>query len=105
MVKFYKLSEAIEGDFFMIKKSELYRAFIEEFLNNQFTQQNKDRISALGAKNQEIINIAQQAGSEAAAEILINVLVRFGLIENDCEITANYRTNTILECSKKLDKS
>ena len=79
----------------MIKKSELYSMFLEEFFSIQGTQQNQSRIHSLGSEHREVLNLAQQCGSESTIEIIIRVLERLNLIENDCDIDAHYRTVAI----------
>ena len=80
----------------MYKKSELYNIFMTHFFREQQTEQNLTRINALGAEYKDIINIAQQAATESTIEILLNMLSDLSIIEDDIEITSEWRKNTIL---------
>ena len=81
----------------MYKKSELYKMFMKEFLDNQGTQSNHIRINAAGNDNREVINIAQQAATESTAEIILNMLGELGIIDNDCELDSGSRFRLISE--------
>lgn len=79
----------------MYKKSELYEMFMKEFLDNQQSWSNHIRINALGNDDREVVNIAQQAATESSAEIILNMLSKLGIIEDDCELTTEYRFKLI----------
>lgn len=81
----------------MYKKSELYKIFMGEFLNAQQSQSTRIRVNTLGNDNKELINIAQQAATESTTEIILNILGKLGIIENDCELDTAYRFKVISE--------
>lgn len=81
----------------MYKKSELYKMFMGEFLNAQQSQSTRIRVNTLGNDNKELINIAQQAATESTTEIILNILGKLGIIENDCELDTAYRFKVISE--------
>lgn len=86
-----------------MRKSELYRMCIEEFFKEQQTETNKSRINTINDINSiNLINLAQQSATESVIEIVLNILSRIGLIENDIDITSEYRTHVIIDIANGL---
>ena len=81
----------------MYKKSELYKMFMREFLEAQQSQPTRIRVNTLGNDSKELINIAQQTATESTTEIILNMLGKLGIIEDDCELNTAYRFKTISE--------
>lgn len=81
----------------MYKKSELYKMFMREFLETQQSQPTRIRVNTLGNDSKELINIAQQAATESTTEIILNMLGKLGIIEDDCELSTAYRFKVISE--------
>ena len=44
----------------------------------------------------------QQATIESTIEVILNILVEAGVIENDCDITSEYRANTIMKVAHEV---
>jgi len=89
----------------MYKKSELYSLFMQEFFENQQSDSNLLRIKSLGDDKKEIVNIAQQAATESATEIMLNILGKLGIIEDDCKLDSNYRYQVTMQTVDTLRNS
>lgn len=86
----------------MYKKSELYTMFIQEFFSQQESGPNRNRLSIFENDKRELVQASQQAAIESTAEILLELLCRIGVIENDCTIDSEYRHQAIMNVAKDI---
>lgn len=86
----------------MYKKSELYEMFIHELFAHKEARTNKNRLSIYDNEKRELIEACQQAAIESSAEILLEVLCKANVIEDDCTIDSAYRSKEIMRVAKDI---
>lgn len=90
-----------------MKKSEVYKAFMIEFLTYQKSDNRRLRFEAL-ERVEDLdgkLSIVEQSAVESTVEILLNVLCKIGLLENDCSISVKERKNQMLEAAANIANS
>ena len=86
----------------MLKKSSLYETSIHQFFLHNDSSTNKNRLNIFEGDKRDMILAFQQATIESTIEVILNILVEAGVIENDCDITSEYRANTIMKVAHEV---